>query len=315
MFINNSEDNSVKENEKYDIKALYKQYKAKSDIQSGKVKSKLGKYKKLFERNESFESVFVECLPNGDLTLLDGDIKLINKYKGTDPISRRDKLNKVHRLQVSDIDSERGIVYVRFSLNNEQNELFKSLKAELAEGNEVRVFGKISGFNKTCKIAYVNIYDKNIYGKCRVKNWQHGFIGTFKEVDINRNRYYEFEVADITDNNIYLSRKELREDAWKQLDGIGKGQVCIVKCVKRVDSYGYYWGSCINLEDISIQVSYSNQGIDVVEGGYYRCVITEADKEKRILRAKTLGKVRQTTIEAISLFDTLAVNSSNLKKN
>lgn len=179
-----------------------------------------------------------------------------------------------------------------------QGRIISDLCKELKADNHPRLWGKV--LYVTASKANIDLLGKGVRGILKVKEYSKGYTRDLTK-HLHPGDMVECDVVGLAPRikghhhqGFYVSRRDIAKDPWNEIDeSIKKGSIVAVRCIDLPMGKSYWWGLCSGIsEEIEIMADFS-QKVRISEGGIYRCVITDFDTEKHILKVAPFAPIKQ----------------------
>ena len=278
------------------IKELLAQYEKpqQAEIKVLNSGNSLDRYIENQKNSGSLEVVFGNADPQGNLYQTDENgVQIILTYESLknsfdyyDPHIKNKFVGVSFCVEVSDIDKENKIVYVRSvrsSKSNTKQRLMGEIFQELKQGKKPIVLGKvISVSDSKC---LVDIFSKGVLGICTSKNWSKAYTRYLKE-KVKKGDIVKFQITSSLpkikgkDYAFELNRANISDDPWEKISGfVQKDNVIAVKCIDRPQGKSFWWGVTSLAPDIEIMGDYNINLGGIYVSLTYKCKITDFEPE------------------------------------
>ena len=229
---------------------------------------------------------FTAMTPEGVLFVLPGEnfskvgINL-DKYKASK------MLGVDFDLYVETVDREkRQIVMQRATPQSTRTVLLRELRRSFEKGEKPLVIGRIIEVHDN--YALVDVLNSGVTASIGANRWRRGFTRSLSAI-IRPDQFFRFTVNDIKKDDksgkelIYLSRRDLDEDGWDNLDftDIDIDSAIVVECLNKPSGKNYFWGASDRLPGAELTCEYTERfrkgSLDVMEGIRYICKVKKIE--------------------------------------
>lgn len=260
----------------------------------------LEQYTKLLESGETIELRFDSSDDEGSLVtasegvtfIVKRDDQILGRYQQAFGTLVGSNIN----VKVKEVDKKADIVYLEMTGAKSTliQQIRRELDADLKSGEKPRLFGRVVDIVVTRdgrkSEAWVKLLDKDIPGVLNIRDYSKTYTSSLNDV-LKKGEIYEFDVIGSRNMksrggaSIYtLSRKNITPNPWNNIPAsLKENTMILVKCIEKVEDKHYWWGISPYVKNLNIMGIF-NKKVNIYKGGWYKCYISELDREKEVFR-------------------------------
>lgn len=265
----------------------------------------LSRYRKYMESQEILKIAFKASNTEGDLWIMDGEIKIMLPNKELNGVKyntmyRASKLKESYNVKVIQVNEEQKTVFVsHFAIKeNARKRILKKIDDLLEQNMACIIPARIVQVYPN--IIVLNIAGLNIPGYLPIKEWSPAYVFDLNEF-VKRGDLIKIAVTKKTDaggkirkayfswtsQGVYeCSRRLIVPDPWDNMKNIfHEGDIVEVQCTNKTD--GHFHGILNGISDLRVYGKLFRGGNrnlqwkDIITGCRYQCFIYKIDHERR----------------------------------
>lgn len=266
--------------------------------------SELGNYKFLKESNTAFEISFDMKDINNNFINMSGEVAVVLREPAHSPTFLKNSdyiVGRSLKVVVDEIDEKNNIVYVTnvARMDATQSRVIASLDAKIDAGIKRKVSGTIVQVKD--EYVIVDIFNQGVMGICNKANWDVQYVSNIRDVAVVGD-VCDFYVVGRQDSKqtrkgrtlpprYILTHKGIEDTPWERLKNnemykhtLSERSILLVKCIDVPKGKTYWWGKVDSIKGIDIMCNFTMSVSRPEVGRVYRCVVSEFDPDKHILR-------------------------------